>query len=328
MKLPLGTSATVHNTFDSVRDSLDDFLDNLAHIHLLPLGLALILFGCYLTVRSRASFNILRAAYPDRQFRWLHIWAAYIAGYGFNSVIPARSGDLVRLFLTRNAIPRSSYPTVASSFFVETIFDICSGIVTLSFAFTQGVFPKPPDFSEINASTLSFFASNPQFTLFFFTASVILVLVAFALLSAKVKRFWARIGQGIVILKDRRRYLRQVWGVQFVAWWVRFAAFWFLLDAFNINGSLRNVMLVFGVNAIASALPFTPGGAGVQQALLVQVFASVGAGTVAVYSVGQQVSIAAFSFVAGFVAMVTVFKLRSFKDVIRRGRAEREAEKT
>ena len=53
----------------------------------------------------------------------------------------------------------------------------------------------------------------------------------------------------------------------------RFAAFWFLLDAFRVGGSVQNVLLVFGVNQVAGAVPFTPGGAGVQQALLVKVFA-------------------------------------------------------
>ncbi len=55
----------------------------------------------------------------------------------------------------------------------------------------------------------------------------------------------------------------------------RFAAFWFLLDAFGVGGSVEKVLLVFGVKQVAGAVPFTPGGPGVQQALLVKVFASI-----------------------------------------------------
>ena len=66
-----------------------------------PLVLALALFTAYLTLRARASFNILRAAYPTEQIEFRQIWGAYFAGYGFNAVIPARGGDVVRLFLTR-----------------------------------------------------------------------------------------------------------------------------------------------------------------------------------------------------------------------------------
>ena len=49
---------------------------------------ALVLFTCYLTLRARASFNILRAAYPTERIRFQRIWGAYFAGYGFNAVIP------------------------------------------------------------------------------------------------------------------------------------------------------------------------------------------------------------------------------------------------
>jgi hypothetical protein len=88
------------------------------------------------------------------------------------------------------------------------------------------------------------------------------------------------------------------------------------------------VLLVLGVNAVAAAVPFTPGGAGVQQALLVKVFAGTAAGaTVAAYSVGQQVAIAATTFALGFAALVFIFRIRSFKEVVARGREERAAER-
>ena len=59
---------------------------------LVPLLLALALFTCYLTLRARASFNVLRAAYPTERISFKRIWGAYFAGYGFNAVIPARGG--------------------------------------------------------------------------------------------------------------------------------------------------------------------------------------------------------------------------------------------
>ncbi len=72
-------------------------------------------------------------------------------------------------------------------------------------------------------------------------------------------------------------------------------------------------------------MPFTPGGAGVQQALLVKVFAGTATGaTVAAYSVGQQIAIAAFMFGLGFAAIVFIFRFRSFKEVIAAGRAARD----
>ena len=153
-------------------------------------------------------------------------------------------------------------------------------------------------------------------------------MVAFALLSARVKAFWARVRQGLTIIFDRDRYFREVFAVQFAGWLFRFTAFWFLLEAFNVGGSVKNVLLVLGVNAVAAAVPFTPQGAGVAQALLVKVFAGTASGaTVAAYSVGQQIAIGAFAFGVGFAALFFIFRVRSFKEIIARGREDRQAEK-
>jgi uncharacterized membrane protein YbhN (UPF0104 family) len=317
--------ASIGDSFSAFFDAVGDFLGSLAAIQWLALLVGLASFGVYLSLRARASFNILRAAYPDERIRFRFIWGAYIAAYGFNSVVPARGGDVVRLFLTKTSIPNSSYPAVASSFAVELIYDLCIAIPVLAFAFSQGVFPKPPDFSDLPAFDLAFFASHPRFTLFLLTVLGIAVLVGFALLSARVRAFWERVRQGLTILSDRRRYLREVFLVQLTGWLFRFTAFYFLLEAFNVGGSVRNVLLVLGVNAVAALVPFTPGGAGVQQALLVQVFASptLTGATVAAYSVGQQIAIAVFTFCAGLAIVVFLFRFRSFKEVIAQGRAAR-----
>jgi uncharacterized membrane protein YbhN (UPF0104 family) len=321
-------TAALGDSFRSFFDAVDHFFANLASVRWGSLLLALVLFGIYLTLRSRASFNILRAAYPAARFEWRYIWGAYMAGYGFNSVIPARGGDVVRIFLTKTSIPRSSYPAVAASFAVELIYDAVMGVFILTFAFSQGVFPKPPDFAKLNAFDLSLLADHPRFTLFLLTVLALAVLAAFALLSVRVKAFWARVRQGFTILRDRDRYLREVFAVQFAGWLFRFTAFWFMLEAFRVGGSVRNVLLVLGVNAVAAAVPFTPGGAGVQQALLVKVFAGTAAGaTVAAYSVGQQIAIAAFTFGLGFASLVFIFRIRSFKEIIHRGESDRAAEK-
>jgi uncharacterized membrane protein YbhN (UPF0104 family) len=318
--------AALGDSFRTFFHAVDSFFSNLAAVHWGSLAFALLSFGVYLTLRSRASFNILRAAYPGVSFRWRDICGAYFAGYGFNSVIPARGGDVVRLFLTRTSVPASTYPAVAATFAVEVGFDVVMGSLMLAFAFTQGAFPKPPDFSKLSAFDLSFFASHPQFALFFLTFLGIAVLVAFAVLSRRVKAFWGRVRQGLTIVFDRRRYLREVFGVQLAGWAFRFTAFWFMLEAFNVGASVKNVLLVLGVNAVGAAVPFTPQGAGVTQALLAKVFQKTAPGaTVAAYSVGQQIALAAFTFAIGFGALVFLFRLRSFKEVVARGRADRQA---
>ena len=80
------------------------------------------------------------------------------------------------------------------------------------------------------------------------------------------------------------------------------------------------------MNVVASLLPFTPGGAGVQQALLVKVFAGSAAGpTVAAFSVGQQIATAVVTVAAASARMV-FFRFRSFREVVAAGRASRGGE--
>jgi len=321
-------STSIGDSLTTFLDAAGQFFSDLAAIHWGALVLGLVFFGLNLTLRSRAFFNSLRAAYPAVSFQWRRIWGAYWAAVGFNNVVPARGGDIIKLFLARSSIPGSSYPTVAAAFFVESIFDICVGVLVLVFAFTQGVFPKPPDFSKLSSFDISYLAEHFRFTLFLITALAVIALFAFALLSVRVRAFWARVRQGVTILSDRPRYLREVVAWQAVAWMCRFAAFWFLLDAFRVGGSVQNVLLVFAINQVAGAVPFTPGGAGVQQALLVKVFAvSAPTAVVAAYSVGQQIAIAAFTAIVGLGAVVFIFRFRSFGEVLHAGRASREAER-
>jgi uncharacterized membrane protein YbhN (UPF0104 family) len=317
-------ASSIGSTVDSLVDSVGTFLSQLTNLSWLSLLLGLALYALYLLLRSRALFGALRAAYPGERIRWRDVWGAYMVGYAINNVFPLGGGNLAQLFLTRLAIPSATYPTVAASLATGAIFDWFMGLLVMCFAFTQGVFPKPPDFSKLPAFDISFFASNMRFTLFVLTVAGVVFLVAFALLSARVKAFWERVRQGLTIVRDFPRYRRDMASWQFASWIARFASYWALLDAFHIGGSVRNVLLVLGVQVVASVFPFTPGGAGVQQALLLTIFA--GSPYVASFSVGQQIATAALTTACGFAALVLIFRLRSFRDVIARGKAHRREE--
>ncbi len=317
-------SSSIGSTVQSLIDAAGTFLSQLTNLSWGALLLGLALYGVYLLLRSRALWGALRAAYPGERIRWRDVWGAYMVGYAINNVFPLGGGSIAQLFLTRMAIPNSSYPTVAAGLATGVIFDWFMGLLVMCFAFTQGVFPKPPDFSKLPAFDISFFASNMRFTLFLLTLSGVVFLVGFALLSARVKAFWERVRQGLTILRDFPRYRRDMASWQLASWVVRFASYWALLDAFHIGGSVRNVLLVLGVQVVASVFPFTPGGAGVQQALLLTIFA--GSPYVASFSVGQQIAIAVLTTACGFAALVLIFRLRSFREVVARGKAHRREE--
>ena len=105
--------ASVGSTIEQLIDSAGTFLSQLTSLNWFSLLLGLALYGVYLLLRSRALFNAVRAAYPDERFRWRDVWGAYMVGYAVNNVFPLGGGNIAQLFLTRIAIPESSYPTVA-----------------------------------------------------------------------------------------------------------------------------------------------------------------------------------------------------------------------
>ena len=302
----------------------EEFFGRLGDIGWPAMALALAFYLAHLLARTRAWQNVLRAAYPREEVPYAQITAAYLAGAGLNSFIPARVGDAVKIFLAKHSIRRSSYPAIVSSFFVQSVFDTTAGILVFIYALTQGLLPRPPELPDLPAFDISFWAENPRLLVFFLTALGIGLIALFAVLARRVQDFWSRVKQGVVVLTDVRLYLRTVASWQGVAWMMRFFAFWFFLEAFNIGGSFENVMLVMSVQAIATLLPLTPGGAGAQQALLVATLSGPGPIAVLTYSVGQQIAIAAWAAFLGFAALAFVFRTTDLRTLIRHAGAEAE----
>jgi len=320
-------TASLDSSIDSFFDAVEAFFSNLAAVQWGALALALILYFCHQLCRSRAWFNVLRAAYPHERFQWRRIAGAQIAGVGINSILPARAGDVTKIYFVKQSIPGSSYPAVTSSFFVDSIFDTPVGLAVITYAIAAGGLPSLNLLPSLPAFDLAFWADHPRFLLFTITAVTIGLLVLFAVLSVRAVVFWQRIKQGVVILTDLRRYLREVASWMTVAWSLRFAAFWFSLEAFNIGGSVQNVLFMMAVQAVSTLTPFTPGGAGAQQALMVYAFRDVASrSTVLAYSVGQQIAIAAFNATAGLLALFLMVGHTDFRSIVRLGREEEERE--
>jgi uncharacterized membrane protein YbhN (UPF0104 family) len=302
-----------------------EFFRHLSEVRWTSFGLALLCLLAMQLARAWAWRNVLRAAYPDRRIAFLPLSAAYLAGAGINAIVPAHAGDVTKVFLVKRQIPDSTYPTVTSSFLVQTVFDTTVGVLVLLYAISQGLLPPLPRIPDLPAFEISFWADHPK-TLAIVTIALLAgIAVGIYLLAHRVRRFWARVRQGLVILTEPSRYLREVAAWQGTGWLFRFAAFWFFLEAFGIGGSVGKVMLVMSVQAIANIVPFTPGGAGAQQALLVATLNGPSRTAVLSFSVGTQIAMAAWSVVLGFAAILLVFGTTDWRGLIRQ--AEEEADK-
>src|SRR5215475_1578351 len=182
------------------------FFEHLSDIRWTPFALALGCLAGMQLARAWAWRNVLRAAYPGKPISFLQLAAAYLAGAGINAIVPAHAGDVTKVFLVKRQIPNSSYPAVTSSFLVQTVFDTTVGVLVLLYAISQGLLPPLPQIPDLPAFELSFWADHPK-TLAFATAALLIALaIGIYLLAHRVRRFWDRVKQGVVILTDPDRY--------------------------------------------------------------------------------------------------------------------------
>jgi uncharacterized membrane protein YbhN (UPF0104 family) len=318
--------ADLASSAESFAEAAAEFFGHLSDIHWTPFALALACLAAMQFARAWAWRNVLRAAYPGVRISFRELSAAYLVGAGINAILPAHAGDATKVFLVKREIPGSSYPAVTSSFLVQAVFDTTIGLLVLLYAIAQGLLPKPPQLPHLPAFEISFWAGHPQTLLIVTGALVVAIAVAVYLLAHRVRRFWDRVKQGVVILTQPRRYLREVASWQGVGWLCRFAAFWCFLEAFGIGGSFGNVMLVMSVQAIANVVPFTPGGAGAQQALLVATLSGPSRSAVLSFSVGTQIAMAAWSVLLGFAAVLLVFRTTDWRGLIRQAQADQVEE--
>jgi len=319
-------TADLGSSFHHFFNAAAEFFRHLSEIHWTAFGVALLCLLAMQLVRAWAWRNVLRAAYPAQPIPFVPLAAAYLAGAGINAVVPAHAGDVTKVFLVKRRIPDSSYPAVTSSFLVQTVFDTTVGILVLFYAISQGLLPPLPQIPHLPAFEISFWANHPKTLAITVGVLIVILIVGVIYLGHHVRRFWARVKQGVAILTQPRRYLREVAAWQGVGWLLRFAAFWFFLEAFGIGGSIGNVMLVMSVQAIANIVPFTPGGAGAQQALLVATLNGPTRVAVLSFSVGTQIAMAFWSVVLGFTAILLVFRTSDWRGLMREAQADSDKE--
>jgi uncharacterized membrane protein YbhN (UPF0104 family) len=300
-------------------EAVSTFFGTLADIGWGSLAAGLLLSLIMQIMRGHAWANAIRAAYPDTKVSERRIVASFLVGAGLNGVLPARGGDAMKIVLAKRSVAGSSFPTIITSFAVLTPFDSGIGILVLLYAVTQGLLPSPPRLPNLPAFDISFWAAHPQLLTLVLTVIGIGSVVGFAILARRAEAFWQRVKQGLVIFSEPRRYAGEVLAWQLAGWILRFASFWLFLNAFHIGGSIQNVLLVMSVQAISGALPFTPGGAGAQQALLVATLHGASRTAVLSFSVGQQIAVTAWSVAVAFAALFFVFRITDWRGLVREG---------
>jgi glycosyltransferase 2 family protein len=302
------------------------FFEQLAAVGWVSLGIACGLLVLRLLFRVWGWRTILAAAFPGRRrVRWSSVTGAYLAGVGVNSILPARAGDALRAYLIKHRIEDSTYPTIAATLVVETLFDTFVGAVLLGWAIASGELPGLDVLPHLPSIDWGWPLRHPR--LGGAIAAVILVgVIAAGFYGArKVREFRQRVAQGFAVLgRPRGRYFRGVVFPQALSWVCRLASIYFFLEAFHVHATLRNAFLVQVVLSLSTVIPFTPGGAGTQQGLLVYVFRGQ-RGLILSFSVGMNIATVLVNVVLGFTAIALMLRTFRFRRVLARAKEDEQA---
>jgi uncharacterized protein (TIRG00374 family) len=302
------------------------FFGHLADVHWQFLAIAVLCHLLRTAAVSRAWFNILRASYPDREFRWRSIYGAYVAGVGVNAVIPARVGDLAKLYIARRRIPNSTYTTLATTQVSLTVFDLTAAGLLLIWAAVAGVLPGLsvlPSLPDANWFLIHYKLIGNLLLVF-----VMAIIVGLILAAHRIADFKNRVASGFAVFRDRALYLRRVAVWQAADWTLRFVAIYWFLRAFSIPASFHNALLVQVSQSLSTIFPFTPGGAGTEQALMVfmlDAVTDVDRSTLVAFAVGMKLTVLIVNVIIGFSAIGLMLKTLKWRQAAEADRASEAA---
>lgn len=298
----------------AVLPALRTFFDHLRAVSWQPLLVVLGSQTLRMLARSRAWRNVLAAAYPDQNVRWRTTFAAYASGVGVNAVVPARTGDLLKLFIVKRRVPGATYPTLASSLLADGIVDMALAACLLAWAVAAGVLPGVHVIRRLPSVDWFWLFRHPYVA----GALGVVLLLLVALLLRRIVTFWRRVRQGLAILRQPRRWLRTVVPWQVADWCLRLVTIFFCLRAFHIPATVGNALRIQATQSLSTILPLTPSGIGTGQALAVYVLKGRATKTAIVsFSVGMQLVLTAWNVVVGFTTLFATLRSVRWRQIVR-----------
>jgi uncharacterized membrane protein YbhN (UPF0104 family) len=289
-----------------------------------PLVLAVVCHLGRIVARSRAWRNAIAAAYPDTEVQWRHVFGGYVAGIGANALLPGRGGDLLRLYIVKHRVDGSTYPTLASTMLADSVFDFVVASTLILWALSSGILPGSDVLPVLPGSDWLWVFHNPQQSLVIAGFFLAIALVLLGLFYPRITGFWARVRQGLTILRTPRRYLRYVALWDAVDWALRLTSVFFFLRAFGLPATVYNALLYQVAGSLSTALPLTPAGIGTEQALLVYLFSDVApASTILSFSVGVKLVTIAVNVTLGTLAVAVMLGSLRWRHRVEADAAER-----
>jgi uncharacterized membrane protein YbhN (UPF0104 family) len=270
-----------------------------------------------LVARTRSWRNILAAAHPETNVRWRSVFGAYAAGAAVNAVLPARGGDVLKLYLIKHRIEGSAYPTLVATLAVDTLFDLVASTALFVWALQLGVLPDLDVVPRLRSIDWSWAGRHPHLALALGAAAAVCAVVAALWLRRRLRSFARQLRDGGAILRRPGLYLRRVVVWQVADWALRLATIYWLLRAFGLPATIHNSLLVQVTQSLSTVLPLTPGGIGTEQGLVVYVFAGKAAtSAVLSFSVGMKLVLMTVNLALGLTAIGVMLRTLRWRKAI------------
>jgi uncharacterized membrane protein YbhN (UPF0104 family) len=287
------------DVFRTANHALELLLHRAASVNPWLAALGIVLYIVAQAVRPRGWHTIIKAAYPDADgLRPRNTMAAYLAGAGLNGIIPARGGDIVKLWLVHRRIPDARYPTLAATFLPETLFETLFGFGLVIWALSRGFLPVPTSSGELPHVDVTLIIEHPILSV---AGALVLAAVTYGiygLLRHRIADLTARLRQGVQILHQPRRFVFGVASWQALGRLIRLASLAAFMAAFHLPVTASTVVLVMAAQGGGRIIPLAPASAGLRLAMLSYGF---------VETTGHAVDIAAitaFTFGVGALLML------------------------
>jgi uncharacterized membrane protein YbhN (UPF0104 family) len=276
---------------ESFLETLWDTLTSVS-IPLLLLGIA---FQTVQTVLVALAWrNILRASWPDGGdgIRYRNVLGYYAGGCGLNSFLPASAGTVAMLGLYRTNIKGATVAGLVGATVVENIFFGIMAAIVYGYLFIEAAGSFDVKFG--------WFSSHWALTLVILVAGTALTALVLRMLWHKLQHTWNLAKDGGVIVRQPRRFMREVVAVEAASYVARMGVNATFMYAYNIPVSVKNVFLIVAASSISSTVALAPGAVGAQTALANVALAGVATqAEISAYSISQSVITTAWSAVFG-----------------------------
>jgi uncharacterized membrane protein YbhN (UPF0104 family) len=259
--------------------------------------------------------NILRAAYPSSGLSFKTAWGASQGGNAINAVTPAQAGTAAMIGIFRKSIHGSSVAGVTSATVVQSLFFT---VVSLFMVVAVAVFrPRTVSKGSPSDEAGGFVTEHPFLTVLGALAAVAVGVILWRRLKPRLISLWHKAKAGGAILRDWRRYLREVALPCGASYACRIGVNVVFMAAFSIPITAFTVFLVASSHMLSGLFAITPGGVGQTQALDVATLrGQAPTEDIAAFSITQDAIITIWNVVLGVIVMLWAFGYGAAKDLI------------